>query len=49
VQDSTCEECRIEAETTGHLFWYCPRAREVWERVFKAGRSCWTESLSGLI
>ncbi|XP_050240921.1 uncharacterized protein LOC126689786 [Quercus robur] len=25
-----CEGCGLEAETTGHLFWTCPRAREVW-------------------
>ena len=31
MEDSTCEECRMKVEMTGHLFWYCPSAREVWE------------------
>ena len=26
LQDDWCEECKVEAETTGHLFWRCPRA-----------------------
>ena len=30
VHDQVCEGCGLEAETTGHLFWMCPRAREVW-------------------
>lgn len=29
VQDHICV-CRVHAEMTGHLFWTCPRAREVW-------------------
>lgn len=30
VHDQVCEGCGLEAETTGHLFWTCLRAREVW-------------------
>ena len=30
VHDQVCEGCGLEAETTGHLFWMCQRAREVW-------------------
>ena len=30
IQDRTCEECGREAETSGHLFWNCQRACEVW-------------------
>ena len=30
VKDQFCDECKMECETTGHLFWTCPRAREVW-------------------
>ena len=30
VQDQTCDGCRAGAETTGRLFWSCPKAREVW-------------------
>ncbi|KAL4632406.1 hypothetical protein ACB092_04G048000 [Castanea dentata] len=30
VQDSLCDGCRLEVETTGHTFISCPRAREVW-------------------
>ncbi|XP_065632260.1 uncharacterized protein LOC136068697 [Quercus suber] len=30
VQDSLCDGCRMEVETTGHAFITCPRAYEVW-------------------
>ena len=30
MQDQTCDGCRAGAETTGRLFWSCPKAREVW-------------------
>ena len=30
LQESRCEGCNQEEETTGHLFWTCPRARELW-------------------
>ena len=30
VQDSLCDGCRLEVETTGHTFISCSRAREVW-------------------
>ena len=30
IHDQICEGCKLEAETTGHLFWTCPRAREEW-------------------
>ena len=30
VKDPFCDECKMEVESTGHLFWSCPRAREVW-------------------
>lgn len=29
VQDEICDECRLDAETTGRLFWTCTKAREV--------------------
>ena len=29
IQDEQCEVCG-EPETTGHIFWSCPRAWEVW-------------------
>ena len=32
IPDSCCEECQKEAESSGHLFWSCSRAREVWDR-----------------
>ncbi|KAL0006036.1 hypothetical protein SO802_013597 [Lithocarpus litseifolius] len=31
LQDSRCEGCNQEEETAGHLFWTCPRARELWQ------------------
>ncbi|KAL4625553.1 hypothetical protein ACB092_05G034700 [Castanea dentata] len=31
LQDSRCEGCNQEDETAGHLFWTCPRAREMWQ------------------
>ena len=30
VQDSLCDRCRMEVETTGHTFISCSKAREVW-------------------
>ena len=30
VLDSYCEECQEDVESSGHLFWECPRAREIW-------------------
>ena len=30
VQDEICDKCRLEAVTTGHLFWTCLKAKEVW-------------------
>ena len=30
LQDNICEECRLEAQTSGHILWMCPKAREVW-------------------
>ena len=30
VQDSLCDGCRLEVETTGHTFISCLRAHEVW-------------------
>ena len=31
--DSICEVCGKAEETTGHLFWQCHRAKEVWNEV----------------
>ena len=30
LQEDCCVDCHEEPETTGHLFWSCLRAREVW-------------------
>ncbi|KAL0010578.1 hypothetical protein SO802_005686 [Lithocarpus litseifolius] len=30
VKDQLCDECKLEFETIGHLFWMCPKAQEVW-------------------
>ena len=30
MQDSLCDGCRLEVETTRHAFITCPRVREVW-------------------
>ena len=30
VNDRLCVECGLEDEIIGHMFWTCPRAREVW-------------------
>ncbi|XP_075650028.1 uncharacterized protein LOC142620554 [Castanea sativa] len=29
-QDQICDECRENDETTDHLLWSCPKAKEVW-------------------
>lgn len=30
LDNSTCEACNLDPETTGHLFWDCSLAKEVW-------------------
>ena len=31
TQDDVCEECGVGVESSGHLFWHCSRAQEVWK------------------
>lgn len=31
LQESKCEGCNQEEETTGHLFWMSPRACKLWQ------------------
>ena len=31
IQDNICEVCGLEVEDSGHLFWRCPKAQEIWE------------------
>ncbi|KAL0009325.1 hypothetical protein SO802_010827 [Lithocarpus litseifolius] len=28
--DGGCDECKTELESSGHVFWTCPRAQEIW-------------------
>ena len=28
--EDLCAECNLESETTGHVFWSCPRAQKIW-------------------
>lgn len=28
--ESCCDECQANVESSSHLFWDCPRAREIW-------------------
>ena len=30
IDNATCEACGRVEETSGHLFWDCTKAREVW-------------------
>ena len=30
TQDNVCEECGVEVESSGHVFWHCVGAKEVW-------------------
>ena len=30
LSDDLIEECMLEVETSGHFFWSCPRAKQVW-------------------
>ncbi|XP_050247979.1 uncharacterized protein LOC126695321 [Quercus robur] len=30
LSDSCCDECKLAEETSGHLFWSCQRARDIW-------------------
>lgn len=30
TQDNVCEECGVAVESSGHVFWHCVRAKEVW-------------------
>lgn len=31
IKENICEACGIEVEDSGHLFWRCLKAQEVWE------------------
>ena len=33
LESVTCEACGIADETSGHLFWECTKAREVWLEI----------------
>ena len=30
LSDSCCDECKAKVESSGHLFWACPRTRDIW-------------------
>lgn len=30
IPDNICEECGVDVESLGHVFWHCARAKEVW-------------------
>nr|POF03540.1 putative ribonuclease h protein [Quercus suber] len=30
IPDNICEECGVAVESSGHVFWHCARAKEVW-------------------
>ena len=30
LSESSCEECKVDVESSSHLFWSCPRAQETW-------------------
>lgn len=30
IEDGICKECKEEVESSRHMFWSCPRAREMW-------------------
>lgn len=32
TNNDLCLKCNMEAETSGHMFWFCDRAKEVWSR-----------------
>ena len=31
MENDTCEECNEGVEHSGHLFWSCQRAKQVWQ------------------
>uniref|UniRef100_A0A7N2MHX6 Reverse transcriptase zinc-binding domain-containing protein n=1 Tax=Quercus lobata TaxID=97700 RepID=A0A7N2MHX6_QUELO len=33
IDNATCEACGMAEETSGHLFWDCTKAREVWVAI----------------
>ncbi|KAL3701598.1 hypothetical protein R1sor_019620 [Riccia sorocarpa] len=33
VSEGTCCSCNIEVETTGHIFWSCREAKQVWDKL----------------
>lgn len=30
LSDGCCDECKVEVESSGHLFWACLRTQEIW-------------------
>ena len=37
--EDICAKCKLESETTGHVFWSCPRAQNIWKcsGIFQPG------------
>ena len=31
--EDICDECKLESETTGNVFWSCPRAQNIWKMM----------------
>jgi hypothetical protein len=43
VEDTKCPCCTLEEETTYHVLWSCPAARDVWGSHLSAFQKCYCE------
>lgn len=46
TNNSLCPICNLERETTGHILWSCPSARDVWTRCSNRAHKCASDTMN---